>query len=155
MSCLEILELNPLLVASFSNIFSLLWVVFHFVYGFLCCAKDFNSHLFTFAFIFINLGEEFWKRLLWFRLKSVLLMFSSRSFIVSGLAFKSLSCLISFLSTLENAQISLLYMQLSSFPSIYYWKECLSPWYRLAFFFLDQLTIGVWTFFFFFFFWAF
>ena len=44
-----------------------------------------------FIYSSLSLGEEFWKRLLWFRLKSVLLMFSSRSFIVAGLAFKSLS----------------------------------------------------------------
>ena len=35
-SCLYILEIKPLLSASFANIFS---HSFHFVYGFLCCAK--------------------------------------------------------------------------------------------------------------------
>ena len=39
-SCLYILEIKPLLVASFANIFSELEVcLFHFVYGFLCCLK--------------------------------------------------------------------------------------------------------------------
>ena len=42
MSCLYILEINPLSVASFANIFP------HsegcLVYGFLCCAKDFKFH---------------------------------------------------------------------------------------------------------------
>ena len=42
MSCLYTLEINPLSVASFANIFS------HsegcLVYGFLCCAKAFTFH---------------------------------------------------------------------------------------------------------------
>ena len=38
MSCLYILEINPLSV-SFANIFFILRVSFCFVYGFLCCAK--------------------------------------------------------------------------------------------------------------------
>ena len=43
MSCLYVLEINPLLVASFANIFLLdhRWS-FHVVYGFLCCAKAFK-----------------------------------------------------------------------------------------------------------------
>ena len=41
MSCLYILEINPLLVALFISIFSQFIVVFS-VYGFLCCAKAFK-----------------------------------------------------------------------------------------------------------------
>ena len=49
MSCLYILEINPLSVASFAIIFShsesclfiLFMVSFHLVYGFLCCTKAF------------------------------------------------------------------------------------------------------------------
>ena len=39
MTCLYILEIKPLSVAPFANIFSqsIGWVPFHFVYGFLCC----------------------------------------------------------------------------------------------------------------------
>jgi len=40
MNCLYILEIKPLLVASFANIFSRsVGCLFVFVYGFLCCAK--------------------------------------------------------------------------------------------------------------------
>ena len=65
---------------------------FCFVYGFLCCAKVFTfswSRLFIFAFISFALGDgskKYWCNLC----QSVLPMFSSRSFIVSGLTFRSL-----------------------------------------------------------------
>ena len=42
MSCLYILEIYPLSVTSFANIFSHSVGFFHFVYGFLCCAKAFK-----------------------------------------------------------------------------------------------------------------
>ena len=45
--------------------------------------------MFIFVFIFITLGSGSKKSLLWFMSKSVLPMFSSRSFIVSGLTFRS------------------------------------------------------------------
>ena len=68
---------------------------FRFVYGFLCCAKSFNMilfHLFTF-FLFPSLyaWEDISRKIL-LRLmsKSILLMFFSRSFMVSGLTFNSL-----------------------------------------------------------------
>ena len=41
-SCLYILDINPLPVASFANIFSHSEGSFCFVYGFLCCAKAFK-----------------------------------------------------------------------------------------------------------------
>ena len=49
-----------------------------------------RSHLFIFVFIFITLGGGSRKILLWFMSKSVLPMFSSKSFIVSSLTFRSL-----------------------------------------------------------------
>ena len=50
MSCLYILEINPLLVATFANIFPIMWVVFHFVNHFLCCAKAFKVIQVLFAY---------------------------------------------------------------------------------------------------------
>ena len=50
--CLYILEINPLSVGSFVNIFS--QSSFHFVYDFPCCAKAYSlirSHLFLFLFL--------------------------------------------------------------------------------------------------------
>jgi len=57
LSCLYILEINPLLVASFANddfanIFSHSVVVFSFVYSFLCCAKAFMFNQVPFVFHF-------------------------------------------------------------------------------------------------------
>ena len=49
------------------------------------------SHLFHFVFIFISLGGGSLRILLWFMSPSVLPMFSSKSFIVSGLTFRSLT----------------------------------------------------------------
>ena len=60
MGCLYILEINPLLVTSFANIFSHSeGYFFHLFYGFLSCAKYLSftrSHLFIFVFISISLG---------------------------------------------------------------------------------------------------
>ena len=62
MSCLYILETNPLLVTSFANIFSQSGGAFCFVYCFLCCAQDFKFKkvpfvYFCFYFHFF-LGDE-------------------------------------------------------------------------------------------------
>ena len=76
------------------QIFSpILWVVFCFVDGFLCCANLLSlirSHLFIFVFISISLGGGSKQILLRLMSKSVLPLFSSKSFIVSGLTFTSL-----------------------------------------------------------------
>ena len=66
---------------------------FCLVYGFLCCAKVLSfirSHLIIFVFISISLGGGSKRILLWFMSYSVLPMFPSKSFIVSGLTFRSL-----------------------------------------------------------------
>ena len=49
-----------------------------------------RSHLFTFIFISATLGGRSWRILLWFMSSSVLPMFSSKSFVVSGLTFRCL-----------------------------------------------------------------
>ena len=61
------------------------------VYGFLCYTKVLSlirSHLFV--FLFITVGGQSKKILLWFMSKCVLPLFSSKSFRVSGLMFRSL-----------------------------------------------------------------
>ena len=92
MGCLDILEISPLSVASFANIFShsdgclfILFVVSSAVPKLLSLIR---SHLFIFVFIFITLERGSNKILLWFMLKSVLPMFFSKNFIVSGLIFR-------------------------------------------------------------------
>ena len=63
--------------------------------------------------------------MLWFMSKCVLPMFSSKSFIVSDLTFKSLIHFEFIFMILETVLISFFYMQLSSFPSTTHWRDCL------------------------------
>ena len=61
MSCLYILEINPLSVVSFAIIFSHSeGCHFHLAYSFLCCAKafKFNQVPFVYFLISITLGGE-------------------------------------------------------------------------------------------------
>ena len=58
--------------------------------------------------------------------KSVLPMFSSRSFMVSSLTFRSLiHCDFILYMVLENVLISFFYIWLSSFPRTTCWRDCL------------------------------
>ena len=93
MNCLYILEINSLLVTSFANIFShsigCHFVLFMVSFGLQKILSLIRPHLLIFVFISITLdGSK--KILLRFISKSVLPMFSSRSFIVSDLTFRSL-----------------------------------------------------------------
>ena len=93
MCCLYILEIDPLSVVSFAIIFFPFWgLPFHFAYSFLCCAKVFKFNqvpLVYFCFYFCY-SRRWVIADLWFMSSSALPMFSSKSFIVSGLTFRSL-----------------------------------------------------------------
>ena len=92
---LYILEINPLSFRSFANtFFQPIGCVF--VYGFLCCAKACKSSWVPFVYLcfyFYNVALGDWpkKTLVWFISENYLPAFSSRSFTVSRLIFKSLS----------------------------------------------------------------
>ena len=92
MNCLYILETNPLSVALFANIFfqsvGCLFILFMVPFALQKVLSLIRSHLFI--FISITLGDESKKILLQFMSKSVLPMFSSKRFILSGLTFRSL-----------------------------------------------------------------
>ena len=94
MSCLYILEINPLSVVSFANIFShsegYLFILFMVSFAVQKILSLLRSHLFIFVFIFITLRGGFKKIFLQFMSKGVMPMFSSRSFTVSDLTFRSL-----------------------------------------------------------------
>ena len=97
LSCLRylyILEINPLSVASFANIFShsvgCRFVLFMVSFAVQKLLSFIKSHLFICVFISITLGDESQKVLLQFMSNSVLPMFFSKSFIVSSLTFRSL-----------------------------------------------------------------
>ena len=80
MSCLYILEINPLSADSFANIFShsegCLFILFIFSFAVQKPLSFTRSHLFI--FISISLGGVSKKILLWYMSKSVLLLFSSK-----------------------------------------------------------------------------
>ena len=92
MSCLYILEIKPLLVASFANIFSqslgCLFVLLMVSFAVQKLISFMRSHLFIFAFISIALGDRPKKTLVRFMSENVLPMFSSQSFMVSCLFLK-------------------------------------------------------------------
>ena len=121
-SCLYIFEINSLLVAPFAVIFAhsegclfTLLIVSLIVQNILSLIR---SQLFIFAFISITLGGGSYRILLWFMSESVLPMFSSRSFIVSGLTFRYLVCFEFILCmVLESVLVSFFKRWLNSFPS--------------------------------------
>ena len=99
MSCLYILETNPLSVTSFAIIFSHTELSFCFAYGLFAVQKLLSlirSHLFIFGFISFTLGDGSKKIFLQFMSKSVPPVFSSKSFIISSLTFTSILSLIHF-----------------------------------------------------------
>ena len=89
MSCLYILEINALSIALCPNIFShslgCIFILFMVSFAVQKLLGLIRSHLFIFVFIVITLGGGSKKILLQFMSKSVLPMFSSKSFVVSGL----------------------------------------------------------------------
>ena len=73
-------------------------------------------------------------------------MFSSKSFIVSGLIFRSLIHFEFFLCmVLGSVLISFFYMQLSGFPAPLIEEAVFSPLYILASFIKNKVTICVWA----------
>ena len=94
MSCLCVLEIDPLLVALYTDIVSYsvdcFFVLFMVSFAVQKLLSFIRSHLFIFVLIFITLGCGSKKILLWFMSDSVLPVFSFKSFIVSGLTFRSL-----------------------------------------------------------------
>ena len=79
MSCLYILEINPLSVVSFENIFShsegCLFVLFMVSFAVQKLLSLFKSHLFIFVFLSVTLGGGSQKILLWFMSESVFPVF--------------------------------------------------------------------------------
>ena len=94
--------LTPCQSQHLQTVFPIHRLSFHFVDGFLCCAKAL-----IIVFISFALGDWSKKILLWLISKSILPLFSSWSL------------------TWGNVQISLFYMWLSSFPSATCWRVCL------------------------------
>ena len=94
MSCLYILEINPLSVVSLAIVFShsegCLFTLIIVSFAVKKLLSLIRYHLLTFIFISVTLGCGSQNIVLQFMLPSVLPMFSSNSFIVYGLTFRSL-----------------------------------------------------------------
>ena len=112
MNCVYILDTNSFLFILFANIFSHS-VGFLFILSMVSFAVQkllslIKSNLFIFAFIYFALGDRSKKIFLHFMSKSVLPVFSSRSFMVSSLTFRSLIHVkLIFYTVWENVLISL------------------------------------------------
>ena len=146
MSCLYILEINPLSV-SFAIIFShsegclfTLLIVYFALQKLLSLIR---SHLFTFVFISISLGGGPWRILLWFMSSSVLPMFSSIS-----LHWSLRKALLSLLAILWNSAFRCLYLSFSPILFTFLLTAICKPssgshfaW--LHFFFLGMVLIPV------------
>ena len=91
MSCLYILEIEPLSVSLFASIFShsvgCLFILFMVSFAVQKLVSLIRSHLFIFIFISIALGDWPKKILVQFTSENALPMFSSRSFMVSWFLF--------------------------------------------------------------------
>ena len=130
MSCLCILEINPLSFASFANIFFhyegclfILLIVSFVVQKLLSLI---SSHLFIFVFIFITLGGGSKKILLQFMSKSVLPMFPSKSFRVMDVFFELIFLGGIFSSTfVTNIRIIRCYKHLQRYPHSF---SCACTW---------------------------
>ena len=94
MSYLYILEINPLSVASFANIFSqfkgCVFILFMVSFAMQMLSSLIRLHLFIFVFISITLGDGSKNILLWFMSKSIWCPSFPLSFIASSLTFRSL-----------------------------------------------------------------
>ena len=128
MSCLYTLEINPLLVALFADIFShsvgCLFILFMVSFAVQKLLRLIRSHLFIFVFIFITLGGGSEK---------ILLRFMSES-----LTFRCLSILSLLLCfVLENVIISFVYVYYPVLPALLTEETVFSPLYILASFVID------------------
>ena len=107
---------------------------------------NFMSHLFIFVFISNALGDWPNKTLVQF-MPEFLLVFSSRRFMVSCLMFNSSSHFeFIFVHDVRIYSSSLIYIHCPIFPA---WlaEETFFPFFILASFVKDYLTIGLWVYF--------
>ena len=139
MSCFCILEMNPLSGSSFANIFSFsvdcLFTLFMVSFAVQKLLSLIRSHL----LIFLTLrGGSKKKILLQFMSKSILPMFSSKSFRVSGLPFSSLIHFefIFVYGVREYSNFILLPVAVQ-FSHYHLLKKLLSLWYILISFVID------------------
>ena len=145
------MEINSLPVASFANIFShfvgCLFVLFRVSFAVQKLLSLIKSYLFIFVFTVITRRGGSEKMLLSFMSESVWPMFSSKSFILSGLLSRSLIHLgFIFVHGVRECSTFILFhvaVQFSQHPLIE--QAVLSPLYILASFVIDELAVGAWV----------
>ena len=104
-----------------------------------------RSYSFIFVFVSLALGDWPKNTYVWLISENILPMFSSRSFMVLYLSL-SLKPFWVFLRMVWGcALVSLVDMQLSSFPAPLAEEIAFFPFYILASFVKDWLTVGVWV----------
>ena len=144
MSCLYTLEINILLIAVFSNIFSHSESC-HFIYSFLHYAKAFNFNLVPFVYFCFSLLQKLInKDLSVIYVKEQSGMLSSKNCIVVRLIFRYVIYLEFTFVYGVNVLIILFYMQLSSFTASLIEETVFSPLYILSSV-IAQVTIRVWV----------
>ena len=121
---------SPLSVPSFANIFlcsvGCLFISFMVSFAVQKFQSLIRSHI-IFAFISIALGDWPKKTLVWFTSENVLLMFSSTSFMMLCLLFKSLSHFEFIFVYGVRVCSQLTCMWLPSFPNTTCWRDYLFP----------------------------
>ena len=104
------------------------------------------SHLFILLFISITLGSGSYRISLWFMLECVLPMFSSKSFIASGLIFKYLiyfDLIFCVYSIIKYSSFLLLHV-VGQFSQHHWLKRLFFSPLHIAFFVKDKVSVGVW-----------
>ena len=137
----RMLDSNHLLITSFANTsFHSIDLLILFVFSFVV-QKPLSltrSHLFIFAFVSIAWGNRSKKILLWFLSKSALPVFSSRSFMVSNLTFRSLIHFeFIFVCGMRNCPSWILLHVAVQFSQHHFWRDCLFPIFIHASFVID------------------
>ena len=100
-----------------------------------------------FVFIVITLGGGSENVLLWFMSESVWPMFSSKSVRISGLIFKSLIHFefIFVYGVRKCSNFNFFTCGYPVFPAPFIEGAVFSPFYILASFVIDELTVGIWV----------
>ena len=146
--CLYILEINPLSMVPFAIIVSHSEGCLFIIYRFLCCAEAFNYlHLFIFCFYFHYSRRWVIEDFALIYVTTVLPMFSSKSFIVSGLTFRYL---IYFEFIFVYGSNFTLTCSCPVFPAMFIESVVFAPLYILISTVKNKVPIGAWVYF-----WAF
>ena len=138
------LNINPCLIHGNKQFKNEIYLIVSFIMQKLL--SFIRSHLFIFAFISNILGGGSQRTLLWFMSESVLPMFSSRSFTVSGLTFKSfIHFEFIFVYGVRKCSGFILFQVVNQFSQHHLLKEVVFlPLYFLASFVEDKVSIGLW-----------